>query len=280
VDGYRLNAFLHQSQFKSATVLATVEIGARVKSVLCYGWSSSTISETFRPGLTGFTIRDRFSAGHASKLQDSIVRENDVPIYFEDKELTKRLRGGDERAFNQFFEENFSRLYRFALARLSDDPEAAREIVQGALTKGLRKIDSFRGESALFTWLCVICRREIADWWRKQARYREHIVLTEDEPDIRAIVESLDAPVDHDPLRLAQKHELTRLIEVVLDRLPPKYGDALEWKYIDGHSVREIAIRLQVSTEAAQSLLARAKRSFRDMYNTMAQPLMNKDALS
>jgi RNA polymerase sigma factor (sigma-70 family) len=89
-------------------------------------------------------------------------------------------------------------------------------------------------------------------------------------------VEALDAPGDSDPQKLYLQHEAARLIQVVLDRLPPKYGDALEWKYIEGHSVREIAMRLGISTVAAQSMLARAKRAFQDMYNTLAQPLLDE----
>ncbi|MBT8061910.1 MAG: RNA polymerase sigma factor [Gammaproteobacteria bacterium] len=199
-----------------------------------------------------------------------------MPIYFEDKKLVKRLLKGDERAFSQFFDENFSRLYRFALARLSDDPESTREVVQTAMTKALRKMHSYRGESALFTWLCVICRNEMTDWMRRNARYRQHIVLTEDYPDIRAVVESLDAPQGASPESRYRKLEAARLIQVALDRLPPKYGDALEWKYIEGYTVKEIAGRMGLSHEAAQSLLARAKRSFKEIYATLSGPIKNE----
>lgn len=198
-----------------------------------------------------------------------------MPIYFEDRKLSKCLLAGDERAFSQFFDEHFSRLYRFALARLAGDREATHEVVQSALSRALNKIHLYRGESALFTWVCVICRHEIADWWKKQSRYREHIVLTEDYPDIRAVVEALDAPTQSDPQRQYQQLEVIRLIQVALDRLPPKYGDALEWKYIEGYSVKEIAGRLGLSTQATQSMLARAKRSFREIYSTLAQPAFN-----
>lgn len=200
-----------------------------------------------------------------------------MPIYLEDRKLTKRLLAGDERAFGQFFDEHFSRLYRFALARLSGDAEAAGDVTQSALSRALRKIHLYRGESALFTWICVICRHEISDWWKKQSRYRDHIVLTEDYPDIRAVVEALDTPSQSDPLRQYQQHEAARLIQVALDRLPSKYGNALEWKYIEGHSVKEIAARLDISPEAAQSVLARAKRSFREIYNTLVQPAFNEN---
>jgi RNA polymerase sigma-70 factor (ECF subfamily) len=198
-----------------------------------------------------------------------------VPIYLDDRKLVKRLLAGEERAFNQFFDENFSRLYRFALTRLSEDPESTRDVVQSVMSKALRKIHTYRGESALFTWLCVICRHELVDWMRRNAPYRATIVLTEDEPAIRQLVEALDAPESGDPDRRYQRQEVARLIQVALDRLPPMYGDALEWKYIEGYSVKEIAQRLNLRPEAAQSLLARAKRSFREVYGTLTQSLLH-----
>ncbi|MDX1498864.1 MAG: sigma-70 family RNA polymerase sigma factor [Woeseiaceae bacterium] len=192
-----------------------------------------------------------------------------MPVYMDDKKLAKQLLAGDERAFDRFFEENFARLYRFAIARLADDPEGAREVVQITLTRAVQKLDTYRAESALFTWLCAICRNEISDWLRRQGRYREHIVLVEDYPEVQAAVDSLQVPAEDRPERNYQRLERLRLIQVALDRLPPKYGDVLEWKYVQGHSVREIAARLGLGTEATQSLLARAKRAFADVYGTL-----------
>lgn len=199
-----------------------------------------------------------------------------MPVYFEDKKLVKRLLSGDERAFTQFFDENFSRLYRFALARAADDPETTRDVVQVAMTKALKKLHTYRGEAALFSWLCVICRNELIDTVRRNTRYRQTVVLTEDYPEIREIVESLDAPIGSDPNRQYQKYEASRLIQVALDKLPPKYGDALEWKYIEGFSVKEIAQKMNISHEAAQSILARAKRSFKEIYGTLTEAVLKE----
>jgi RNA polymerase sigma-70 factor (ECF subfamily) len=199
-----------------------------------------------------------------------------VPVYLEDRRLVKRVLAGEESAFNRFFDENFGRLYRFALPRLENDRQAATAVVQVALSRALEKIHSYRGEAALFTWLCTICRNEITDRQRRSARLREHVVLTEDFPEIRAAVDSFRAPATDEPAKNYQKHEAARLIQVALDRLPPRYGDALEWKYIEGFSVKEIAARLEVSPEAAQSLLARAKRAFKELYSTMAKPVFNE----
>ena len=196
-----------------------------------------------------------------------------MAVWLEDRRLAKQLLGGDERAFNRFFDENFSRLYRFALARLFDDPDAAREVAQITLTKAVRKLHTYKAEAALFTWLCAICRNETNDWLAKQGRYRDHIVLTEDFAEVRAAVDSLRAPADTSPERHYKRIELLRLIQVALDRLPPRYGDVLEWKYIEGHSTKEISERMGIGREAAQSLLARAKRAFADAYSSLTEGL-------
>lgn len=199
-----------------------------------------------------------------------------MPVYLDDKRLVKQLLAGEQKAFDRFFEENFARLYRFAIGRLSDDPEGAREVVQITLTRAVRKLATFRAESALFTWLCAICRNEISDWLRKQGRYRDHIVLVEDYPEVQAAVDSFQAPAEDSPERSYQREQGMRLIQVALDRLPAKYGDVLEWKYVEGYSVKEISTRLEIGTEATQSLLARAKRAFADVYSTMNGAISNE----
>ena len=191
------------------------------------------------------------------------------PMNQDDKCLVKQLLAGDEQAFDRFFEDNFARLYRFALTRLSDDPDGTRDVVQITLSKAVRKLHTYRGEAALFTWLCAICRNETSDWLAKQGRYREHIVLTEDIPEVMAAVDSYQAPQESSPERLAERVESLRLIQVALDRLPAKYGNVLEWKYIEGYSVKEISEKLQLGQEATQSLLARAKRAFSDVYTSL-----------
>ena len=203
-----------------------------------------------------------------------------MAVYLDDKRLVKQLLSGDEAAFDRFFDENFARLYRFALARMSDDPDAARDVVQISLTKAIRSLKSYRAESALFTWLCAICRHEMSDWLRSQGRRQRHIVLTEDFPEIRAVVDSFQAPDNERPDRQYRRIESLRLIQVALDRLPARYGDVLEWKYIHGWSVHEISLRLGIGNEATQSLLARAKRAFADVYSSLADALENQDGLT
>ncbi len=201
-----------------------------------------------------------------------------MPVYLDDKKLVKQLLAGDQRAFDRFFDDNFARLYRFAIARLADDPDGARDVVQITLSRAVRKMHTYRAESALFTWLCAICRNEISDWLSRQGRYRDHIVLIEDYPEVQAAVDSFQAPLEDSPERQYQRVEALRLIQVALDKLPAKYGNVLEWKYVEGHSVKEISAKLEIGTEATQSLLARAKRAFADVYSSLNDALADQNS--
>lgn len=187
-----------------------------------------------------------------------------------DKRLVKRLRAGDEPAFEEFFDAYFPRLYRFALVRTRHDADAAEEIVQATLTQVVRKLSTYRGEAALFTWLCTFCRHEISAYYRRRSRQPQSVDLVEDLPEVRAALESLMTVGVGDPEVELQRKELGRLVQVALDQLHPRYGDALEWKYIQGFSVKEIASFMAITPKAAESMLSRARDAFRDAFASLS----------
>jgi RNA polymerase sigma-70 factor (ECF subfamily) len=170
---------------------------------------------------------------------------------------------GDDLAFDMFVDEYYPRLYRFAYPRLGSDREATQDVVQGTFEKVLPKLSYYRGEAALFSWLCSFCRYEIAAHWRRKGKQAPEVGLAEDLPEVQAALESL-ANLDDGPAETLERKELARLVRVTLDHLPIHYGNALEWKYIHGLSVRNVAERLELSPKAAESLLTRARQAFRD----------------
>jgi RNA polymerase sigma-70 factor (ECF subfamily) len=186
-----------------------------------------------------------------------------------DRFLVARMLRGDEAAFTEFFDASFGPMVRFALPRVDGDADAAEEVVQRTLCRAVRKLSSYRGEAALMTWLFTICRHEIHDWFEQQRRIPPMVELAEDLPEIRAALDSLDA---------LQQKETGRRVQLILDRLPGRYGDALEWKYIEGLSVAEIGERLGIATKAAESLLARARVAFRDAFSVVSGASANSGA--
>lgn len=198
-----------------------------------------------------------------SKKPDELVPSE------KDRKLVKRMRAGNEEAFEQFFEAYFQPVYRFALARVGKETELAEEIAQATICKALEKLDTYRGEAALFSWLCAICRFEISGHFRRERRSPPRIELVEDGTAPGGIQESL-SNLD-DPESGLLRREVARLVHVTLDHVPPHYSQILEWKYSDGLSVKEIADQLGISPKAAESLLTRARQAFRDGFGSLAR---------
>jgi len=188
-----------------------------------------------------------------------------------DRLLAKRLLRSEERAFDDFFAWYFPRLYRFALARLRYNHDMAEEVVQATLCKAITVLKSYRGEAPLFTWLCTLCRREMSAQLRKGSREQVLSEPLDDSPEIRAALESLAASLEGDPEDELRRKQIAHLVQVTLDFLPAGYGDALEWKYALGFSVREIAERLKLSPKAAESLLTRAREAFREEFAALTE---------
>lgn len=190
-----------------------------------------------------------------------------------DRELVQRMLGGDGDAFQRFFDMHFPGLYRFALTRLGHDADAAEEVAQSALAKVVRKLHTYRGEASLFTWVCTFCRWEISAWHAQRGRRGVAVELIEESAEVRAALESLSALGADGPRERLLRGEVGSLVRLTLDQLPARYGDALEWKYVEGLSVKEIAARLGVGPKAAESLLTRARQAFRDAFGTLSPSL-------
>jgi RNA polymerase sigma-70 factor (ECF subfamily) len=187
-----------------------------------------------------------------------------------DRALVRLILAGDQGEFRKLFDSFFPRLYRFALARLDGDHDAASEVVQVTFCRAIERLDSYRGEAALYTWFCQICRNAIIDHWRASHRDRQVTLPIEDQPEVRALLEALAAPASDQPEMVEWRGELGRLIQATVDALPDRYGQILEWKYVDGMPLKEIASRLDIGEKAAQSLLMRARVAFRDAIEDVA----------
>lgn len=192
-------------------------------------------------------------------------------MYTQDRHLVARMLAGDERAFDAFFGSYARRLAAFAARRADLPPATVEDLVQNTLIKAIRNLASFRGEAALFTWLCEICRNEIVNVMRKSARRPEHDSLDEITSSDESPPE-LRAPASDEPFQVLERDAHRNAIAATMKGLPERYALALEWKYGDGFSVEEIARMLGLTTIAAQSLLARARQAFKTSWPEELSP--------
>jgi RNA polymerase sigma-70 factor, ECF subfamily len=182
----------------------------------------------------------------------------------DDKALADRILAGDEAAFRRLFDELFPKLYRFAMLRLDGNRDDVCEVVQQTYCRAFEQLARYRGEASLFGWMCQICRNAIADLGRQRRRQITDVPGADRDTTIESFLEALAAPVEHEPETQVLRMDLIRLVQSTLDCLPQRYGDVLEWKYVDGLPVQEIAERLDVGLKAAESLLGRARGAFRE----------------
>ena len=183
----------------------------------------------------------------------------------EDLALAGRILAGEEDAFEAFGERYFKALYRFASARLAGDRDLTREIVQTAITKALSKLDAYRGEASLLTWLCSCCRNEILMHLRRRRTAPVDVELEEEQEPVAGF--GSQAP--RDPEAALLRREKAHRVHMALDGISDHYARALEWKYLDRLPVDEIAARLGMSPKAAESLLTRARQAFRTVYASL-----------
>lgn len=182
-----------------------------------------------------------------------------------DRKLVARMREGEQSAFDVFFATYAPRLAAFVSRRASLDPAGIEDMVQTSLIKAIRNLGTFRGEAALYTWLCTICRNELLAQRRKWARQPVH-ESTDADGAARDKLLDLCVPSDQEPPNELERAAQSRAVMKTLNSMPERYARVLEWKYGDGFSVEEIAAMLSVTPIAAQSLLARARKEFKDLW--------------
>ena len=189
----------------------------------------------------------------------------------EELEMVARMRAGSEEAFDLFAECYLPELLRFARRRLPRDRELARDIAQATACIVIEKLDGFRGESALLTWMLACCNHEIAAYFRRYGRRPIEVELD----DSQAISDPPDRESNAEERLLHE--ETAALVHTTLLRMPPIQARAMRWRYLEGLGVTEISERLETTYKATESLLSRARAAFRRGHERLARELASRE---
>lgn len=168
-----------------------------------------------------------------------------------DQELLALHAAGDPDAFGELVRRHRDRLWAVALRTLGDREEAA-DAVQDALVSAYRAAHTFRGESAVTTWLHRITVNACLDRARKAASRRTSPL--DDTERLERLLEpheSAEAP--------AERQELHRQLLAALGTLPAEQRAALVLVDMQGYPVAEAARILDVPTGTVKSRCARGR---------------------
>ena len=188
-----------------------------------------------------------------------------------DLELAKAIISGDEAIFNQFFTDYYPRLFRFIMSRVGGNRDLSDDFSQQTMCKAIDNMASFRGEAALFTWMCQISRSIIHAHFVKEKRRGKIVVPMADTQEVRDVLDTVAISENQQPEKINDTQNLGSLIAEIMDNLPNNYGDLLEWKYVDHLSVAEIAEKTNTSMISVQSSLARARKAFKAVMESIEQ---------
>jgi len=166
-----------------------------------------------------------------------------------DADLLARHVAGDTLAFTRLVERHRDRLWAVAL-RTTQDPEDAADALQDALLSALRRAETFRGESAVTTWLHRIVVNAALDRMRRAA-VRPTVALPTSEDGA-----TLDIPDGRDDIG---RREDQLVIAKALAELPDDQREAVILVDVEGYSVEEAAKLLQCPAGTIKSRCSRGR---------------------
>ena len=185
-----------------------------------------------------------------------------------DLALVRRAKRGDYRAFDLLVLKYQSRLVSIAFKYVKEI-QLAEDISQEAFIKAYKAINSFREESAFYTWLYRITANTAKNYLVSKGRRRESSIseLSTLENEDQFVVASHDSP---DEILLAQ--ELRNTLFNAVSSLPEDTRTALSLREFEGLNYEEIAKIMHCPVGTVRSRIFRGREALEDLIS----PVTNK----
>ena len=187
-----------------------------------------------------------------------------------DERLLTALRRRDRSAAETLVARFGDRAYRLAMG-ITRNAADAEETVQDAFWSVIRKIDTFRGDSAFGSWVYRIVANAAYRRLRRRAGRRAEIPLEDalaQTPSAADWSATLEDP--------ATQTELRTELSAAIGELPPEYRAAVVLRDVEGLSVNEVAASLGISVAAAKSRTHRARLFLRKRLSAFASSIRGR----
>ncbi|MEO5895069.1 MAG: RNA polymerase sigma factor [Vicinamibacterales bacterium] len=171
----------------------------------------------------------------------------------EEMALIERCRRGDLGAFEEIYKAHSGKLYSLA-CRMLGNPTEAEDLLQEIFLSAHRKLEGFRGESALGTWLYRLATNQCLDYLRSRAARSNQLTDTiDDDPTL------LDARSRGIADRTVAKMDLERAVA----QLPEGARAAFVLHDVQGLEHREVAAALGIAEGTSKSQVHKARLRLR-----------------
>lgn len=189
-----------------------------------------------------------------------------------DVELIRLAALRDETAIRQIIRTYNRRLYRLARAITGNDADA-EDVVQEAYIRAFDKLNSFRREASLSTWLSQITINEALMRQRSKRRQKRSAPPNRPRHEAQIINFPLDR-ADEDPERIMAQRQILQIVEEATDALPEIYRLVFVARVIEGLSLEETAALLELETATVKTRLFRARKLIKDQLEAQIGPVL------
>jgi len=183
-----------------------------------------------------------------------------APRTLSDSALVARVQAGDRAAFGLLVEKYRRRVERL-IGRLVRDPAEVEDLAQEAFIKAYRAIDSFRGESAFYTWLYRIALNTAKNHLMSAKREVATTSATAENDEGESVDLLEGQGSDETPERLLLTQEIARTVEAAMAELPEELRTAIQLRELDGLSYEEIAETMGCPIGTVRSRIFRAREA-------------------
>ena len=164
--------------------------------------------------------------------------------------LIERVLAGDAGAERELYDAHVDRVFRLAY-RLAGDNDLAQDFVQETFIKVFSRLTTFRGESALSTWITSIALSVALNGLRKVKRFRQR-------------EGGLEEAVTVTEVRRRTEPDLKSRMREAIEKLPEGYRTVFVMHDMEGYTHEEIGSALGVQTGTSKAQLFRARAKLRE----------------
>src|SRR5688572_6219902 len=180
-----------------------------------------------------------------------------------DLAVATAIASGDHEAFRALMQRHNRLLYRTARSIVKDDFDA-EDAVQSAYLLTYRNISTFKGGSALSTWLVRIVINEALACLRKRSRLPQPLGLGGRElDDVMDAIAQPEITAPERPDEALMRGDIRRLVEAKIDELPIAYRTVFMLRGLEELSVSETAVALGVPEATVRTRFFRARALLR-----------------
>ena len=184
-----------------------------------------------------------------------------------DLALVRRAKKGDYRAFDLLVLKYQSRIVSIAF-KFVKEIQLAEDISQEAFIKAYRSIDSFREESAFYTWLYRITANTAKNYLVSKGRRKESSIS---EMSISENEDFFELPTNDSPEQILMAQSLKDTIHDALSNLPEDTRTALSLREFEGLNYEEIAEIMNCPVGTVRSRIFRGREALENLISPITR---------